>query len=71
MERWSDLEVTRLRLKTQRPVAAFLGSYFYLYLPGSYLNYNLLRSSAVMMLWSDVKQTATGKTTDFYILAGW
>ncbi|KAL2166209.1 hypothetical protein VTG60DRAFT_3124 [Thermothelomyces hinnuleus] len=69
-EKWSDSEVTRLRLKTQRPVAAFPGSYFYLYLPGSYLNYNLLRSSAVMMLWSDVKQTVTGKTTDFHILAG-
>ena len=69
-EKWSDSEVTRLRLRTQRPVAAFPGSYFYLYLPGSYLNYNLLRSSAVMMLWSDVKQTVTGKTTDFHILAG-
>jgi NAD(P)H-flavin reductase len=69
-EKWSDSEVTRLRLKTQRPVDAFPGSYFYLYLPGSYLNYNLLRSCAVMMLWSDVKQTVTGKTTDFHILAG-
>ncbi|KAH8878677.1 hypothetical protein GQ53DRAFT_834785 [Thozetella sp. PMI_491] len=69
-ERWSDSEVTRLRLKTQRPIAAFPGSYFYVYLPGSYLNYNLLRSSAVMMMWSDPKQTVTGKTTDFYILAG-
>ncbi|KAL2193981.1 hypothetical protein P885DRAFT_63524 [Corynascus similis CBS 632.67] len=57
-EKWSDSEVTRLRLKTQRPVAAFPGSYFYLYLPGSYLNYNLLQ------------QTVTGRTTDFHILAG-
>jgi predicted ferric reductase len=69
-EKWSDSEVTRLRLKTQRPVAAFPGSYFYLYLPGSYLNYNLMRSSAVMMLCSDMEQTVTGKTTDFHILAG-
>ncbi|KAG7289851.1 hypothetical protein NEMBOFW57_006228 [Staphylotrichum longicolle] len=69
-ERWSDSEVTRLRLKTQRPVDAFPGRYCYLYLPGSYLNYNMLRSSAVMILWSDVKQTVTGKTTDFHILAG-
>ncbi|KAK4034603.1 hypothetical protein C8A01DRAFT_18612 [Parachaetomium inaequale] len=68
--KWSDSEVTRLRLRTQRPVAAFPGSYFYLYLPGSYLNYDLLRSSAVMMLWSDVEQAVTGKTTDFCILAG-
>ncbi|KAK4151067.1 hypothetical protein C8A00DRAFT_36296 [Chaetomidium leptoderma] len=72
-EIWSDSEVTqvtRLRLRTLRPVAAFPGSYFYLYLPGSDLNYNLLRSCAVMMLWSDVEQTVTGTTTDFYILAG-
>lgn len=70
MERWSDEHVTRLRLKTRRPVSTFPGSYFYLYLPGSYLNYDLLRSSAVMMLWSDAKQTVAGKTTDFHILAG-
>ncbi|KAH6635842.1 hypothetical protein F5144DRAFT_487270 [Chaetomium tenue] len=70
IEKWSDsdLQVTRLRLKTQRPVAAFPGSYFYLYLPDSYFRYSLLRSSAVMMLWSDVEQTVTGKTTDFHIL---
>jgi hypothetical protein len=52
-EIWSDSEVTqvtRLRLRTLRPVAAFPGSYFYLYLPGSDLNYNLLRSCAVIML---------------------
>lgn len=70
IEKWSDSQVTRLRLRTQRPVAAFPGSYFYLYLPGSYLSYDLLRSSAVMMLWSDAEQTVTGKTTDFRILAG-
>ncbi|KAM7190660.1 hypothetical protein V8F33_009324 [Rhypophila sp. PSN 637] len=70
MEKWSNSEVTRLRLRTRRTVAAFPGSYFYLYMPGSYLNYNLLRSSAVMMLSSDVRQTATGKTSDFQILAG-
>ncbi len=69
-ERWSDSEVTRLRLKTRRPVATFPGSYFYVYLPGSYFSYNLLRSSAVMVLWNDAEQTITGKTTDFYILAG-
>lgn len=49
-EKWSDSEVTRLRLKTRRPVDAFPSSYFYLYLPSSYLNYNLLRSGAVIML---------------------
>ncbi|KAH8909446.1 hypothetical protein BR93DRAFT_956577 [Coniochaeta sp. PMI_546] len=72
MEKWTDEDehVTRLWLRTQRPVSTFPGSYFYIYLPGSYFNYDLLRSSAVMMLWSDAKQTVTGKTTDFHILAG-
>lgn len=70
VERWSDQKVTRLRLRTQRPISTFPGSYFYLYLPGTYFSYNMLRSSAVMMLWSDPTQSISGKTTDFHILAG-
>ncbi|KAB5528998.1 hypothetical protein GE09DRAFT_1041919 [Coniochaeta sp. 2T2.1] len=69
-DRWADQDVTRLRLRTQRHVSTFPGSYFYLYLPGSYFNYNLLHSSPVMMLWNDAKQTVAGRTTDFHILAG-
>lgn len=69
IEEWHDSEVTRLRLRTRRPVSAFPGSYFYLFLPGSYMHYNLIRSSAVMVLWSDPKQWMSGKTTDLHILA--
>lgn len=67
-EKWTDSEVIRLRLRTSRPVAAFPGSYFYFHPPARWPKYNRLRCYAVMMLWSDVEQTGTGTTTDFYIL---